>query len=39
MRKLLLLLAFATVVLVVTAGAAHADYWPPGMTPMTFPGQ
>ena len=33
MRKLLLLLAIATVLLVVTATAAHADYWPPDMLP------
>jgi hypothetical protein len=31
MRKLLLLLAIATMLLVITATAAHADYWPPDM--------
>jgi hypothetical protein len=29
MRRLLLLLALATMLLVITAVAAHADYWPP----------
>ena len=33
MRKLLLLVALATVLLVVTATGAHADYWPPDMLP------
>ena len=37
MRKLLLLLAIATVLLVVTATAAHADYWPPGLQPALLP--
>jgi hypothetical protein len=29
MRRLLLLLALATMLFVITAAAAHADYWPP----------
>jgi len=33
MRKILLLLALATMLLVITATAAHADYWPPDMLP------
>ena len=33
MRKLLLLIAIATMLLVVTATAAHADYWPPDLAP------
>ncbi len=31
MRKLLLLVALAVVLLVITATAGHADYWPPDM--------
>lgn len=33
MRKLLLLLAIASLLLVITATAAHADYWPPDTLP------
>lgn len=31
MRRLLLLLALASMLLVMTAAAAHADYWPPDL--------
>lgn len=33
MRRILVLLALATLLLVITATAAHADYWPPDLTP------
>lgn len=33
MRRILVLLALATMLVVITAVGAYADYWPPDLSP------